>query len=198
MKTESKEYYDLLYEIQDFNRPSLAVLLPGTEKIYTVDMDTRVIEAPEYLSVETDHRSEYIYFRTGRYFDNVDLSNSVCIVQYINALGEPRVFAVPFYDVDTFSEENEMLFYWRIDGEVAKAAGDIEFSFRFYLLDDNYEEKKLIFNLNTLPASSKVLHGIAFNPDEFKTNEDWMASYLEEIAAAAKKAYETDVYWTVI
>lgn len=198
MKTESKEYYDLLYEIQDFNKPSLAVLLPGTEKIYDVDLNTRTIEAPEYLSVESDHRSEYIYFKTGRYYDNLDLSGAVCIVQYINALGEPRVFAVPFFDVDTFSDDNQMVFYWRIDQEVTKASGDVEFSIRFYLLDENYVDKKLIFNLNTLPASSKVLTGIKFNPEEFKPNEDWMADYLDQIAKAAKEAYEKDVYWVVI
>lgn len=198
MKTESKEYYDLLYEIQDFNKPSLAVLLPGTEKIYDVDLNTRTIEAPEYLSVESDHRSEYIYFKTGRYYDNLDLSGAVCIVQYINALGEPRVFAVPFFDVDTFSDDNQMVFYWRIDQEVTKAAGDVEFSIRFYLLDENYVDKKLIFNLNTLPASSKVLTGIDFDPEGFKPNEDWMATYLDQIAKAAKEAYEKDVYWVVI
>ena len=198
MKTESKEYYDLLYEIQDFNRPSLAVLLPGTEKIYEVDLNTRTIEAPEYLSVESDHRSEYIYFKTGRYYDNLDLSGAVCIVQYINALGEPRVFAVPYFDVDTLSDDNQMVFYWRIDQEVTKAPGDVEFSIRFYLLDENYVDKKLIFNLNTLPASSKVLTGIDFDPEEFKPNEDWMADYLDQIAKAAKEAYEKDVYWVVI
>jgi|GEM_PF-2743150 len=198
MKTESKEYYDLLYEIQDFNRPSLAVLLPGTEKIYRVDLNTRTIEAPEYLSVESDHRSEYIYFKTGRYYDNLDLSGAVCVIQYINALGEPRVFAVPYFDVDTFSDDNDMVFYWRIDQEVTKASGDVEFSIRFYLLDDNYVDKKLIFNLNTLPASSKVLSGIDFDPEGFKPNEDWMADYLAQIAAAAKEAYEKDVYWVVI
>jgi len=198
MKTESKEYYDLLYEIQDFNRPSLAVLLPGTEKIYRVDLNTRTIEAPEYLSVESDHRSEYIYFKTGRYYDNLDLSGAVCVVQYINALGEPRVFAVPYFDVDTFSDDNDMVFYWRIDQEVTKASGDVEFSIRFYLLDDNYVDKKLIFNLNTLPASSKVLSGIDFDPEGFKPNEEWMADYLAQIAAAAKEAYEKDVYWVVI
>jgi hypothetical protein len=198
MKTESKEYYDLLYEIQDFNKPSLATLLPGTEKIYEVDLNTRTIEAPEYLSVESDHRSEYIYFKTGRYYDNLDLSGAVCIVQYINALGEPRVFAVPFFDVDTFSDDNQMVFYWRIDQEVTKASGDVEFSIRFYLLDDNYVDKKLIFNLNTLPASSKVLTGIDFDPEGFKPNEDWMATYLDQIAKAAKEAYEKDVYWVVI
>ena len=63
MITTPKEYYDLLYRIQDENKPSLAVLLPSNEKIYEIDMNSRKIEAPKYLSVELDHRAETIYFK---------------------------------------------------------------------------------------------------------------------------------------
>lgn len=52
MMTERPEYLDLLYKIQDENKPSLAILLPGSEHIYNVDLAARKIEAPEYLSVE--------------------------------------------------------------------------------------------------------------------------------------------------
>ena len=99
MITTPKEYYDLLYRIQDENKPSLAVLLPNDEKIYEIDMNSRKIEAPKYLSVELDHRAETIYFKVGRYYDNIDLANMTCVVQYINAKGEGRVYPVPFYDV---------------------------------------------------------------------------------------------------
>ena len=37
MVTNMQEYYDLLYRIQDQNKPSLAVLIPSTETIYDVD-----------------------------------------------------------------------------------------------------------------------------------------------------------------
>lgn len=200
MMTERPEYLDLLYKIQDENKPSLAILLPGSEKIYNVDMAARKIEAPEYLSVETDHRSEVIYFRTGRYFDNIDLTNTICIVQYVNANGEGRVYAVPYYDVDTLSDTNEILFPWEIDGEATKAAGDVKYSLRFYVLDSNKVDKKLIYNLSTLAATSKVLHGINIDPEELEiTNDkDYAATYLEQILETAKQIADKDVYWVVL
>ena len=67
MVTNMQEYYDLLYRIQDQNKPSLAVLIPSTETIYDVDLSTRTIKGPASLGVEADHRSEIIYFKLNRY-----------------------------------------------------------------------------------------------------------------------------------
>ena len=203
MMTERPEYLDLLYKIQDENKPSLAILLPGNERIYNVDMATRKIEAPEFLSVETDHRSEVIYFRTGRYFDSIDLTNTVCVVQYINAAGEGRIYAVPYYDVDTLSSTNEILFPWEIDGEATKEAGDVQYSLRFFVLDSNKVDKKLVYNLSTLASTSKVLHGIKIDPEELAANEDtsgknYAATYLEQILETAQQIANKDVYWVVL
>ena len=60
MITSLQEYYNLLYLIQDENPPELAVLLPGDEPLLRIDLDTRKIDAPEYLSVATDHRAETV------------------------------------------------------------------------------------------------------------------------------------------
>ena len=204
MMTERPEYLDLLYKIQDENKPSLAILLPGEEKIYNVDMANRKIEAPEFLSVETDHRSEVIYFRTGRYFDSIDLTNTIGIIQYINADNEGRVYAIPYYDVDTLSETNEIIFPWEIDGEATKTAGDVKYSIRFYVLDSNRVVKKLVYNLSTLASTSKVLHGIKIDPKELEANEDptnnknYAATYLEQILEVSKKIADKDVYWIVL
>ena len=137
MITTPKEYYDLLYRIQDENKPSLAVLLPNDEKIYEIDMNSRKIEAPKYLSVELDHRAETIYFKVGRYYDKIDFANMTCVVQYINAKGEGRVYPVPFYDVETYADENMMLFPWCIDGEATKASGNVTYSVRLYDMDES-------------------------------------------------------------
>lgn len=199
MKTESSEYLDLLYKVQDENKPSLAVLLPGEEKIYHVDMSTRQIEAPEYLSVETDHRSEVIYFRTGRYFDSIDLTNTICIVQYINAQGEGRIYVVPYYDVDTLAETNEIIIPWEIDGEATKVAGDVKYSLRFYVLDSNKVDKKLVYNLSTTAATSKVLHGIQINPEELAVaDKEYAQAFYEDMVALANYVSQKDLTWIVL
>lgn len=200
MITEKQEYLDLLYKIQDENKPSLAILLPGDERVYNVDLATRTIEAPEYLSVETDHRSEVIYFKVARYYDAVDLSNTVCVIQYINANKEGRVYAVPYYDIDTLSDTNEMLIPWEVDGEATVAAGDVQYAIRFYMLDSRITDKRLVYNLNTLTASSKVLHGINIDPEELQSSNDkeYIVTYLDEILAISREIANKDVYWVVL
>ena len=200
MITEKQEYLDLLYKIQDENKPSLAILLPGDERVYNVDLATRTIEAPEYLSVETDHRSEVIYFKVARYYDAVDLSNTICVIQYINANKVGRVYAVPYYDIDTLSDTNEMLIPWEVDGEATVAAGDVQYAIRFYMLDSRITDKRLVYNLNTLTASSKVLHGINIDPEELQSSNDkeYIVTYLDEILAISREIANKDVYWVVL
>lgn len=159
MVTSLKEYYNLLYLIQDENPPELAVLLPGDEPILRIDLDTRKIEAPEYLSVATDHRAETVYFSVNRYFDNVDLSTMSCVIQFINAKGESGIYVVPFYDISR-GDEN-MLIPWVIEGAVTAAAGSVAYSVQFFRVSDS--AMKYSYNLNTLAATSKVLEGNKFD-----------------------------------
>lgn len=167
MITTPKEYYSYLHLIQMENPPKLAKLLPSDEKIYQVDLNTRKIEAPEFLSVEADHQSETIYFEIDRYFDSTDLANTIGVIQYVNADGEGRIYHIPFFDIITKKEEDKMLFPWCIEGEATKTAGTVQYAIKFYLLDE--EGKHFIYDLNTLVSSSKVLHGMNVLPN----NEDY-------------------------
>lgn len=166
MITTPRDYYNLYHRIQSENAPSLAILLPTDEKIYNVDLNSRVVEVPEYLGVEGDHRAEVIYFKVNRFYDFYDLTQSVCVIQYINALGESRAYPVPYYDIDTLSGQDDskgesddiILFPWMIDKEVTKIKGTIEFSIKFYKLSDTGSH--YLYNLTTLPAQSQILTGV--------------------------------------
>lgn len=171
MITSAKEYYSNLYRIQDENPPTLALLLPSTERIFNIDLNTRTIEAPEFLSVETDHRAEAIYFKMPRYYDGVDLTSKTAVIQYENAAGEGHVYVVPFYDVETADRlginegvdvRQTVLFPWLIDHNVAKKAGKVSYNIRFYELAS---ESHLLYSMNLLPAESQILHGIDLSDD---------------------------------
>lgn len=191
MITTAQEYYNLLYKIQDKNFPSIAVLLPSDEKIYQVDLDSRKIEAPEFLSVELDHRAETIYFEVDRFFDNIDLSTTTCVIQYINANGDGRIYPVPFYDIETKSKENKILFPWIIGSEATKAAGDVRYSLRFYKIDET--GKYFTYNLNTVFSTSRVLHGMDVSDVE---DYDYSAEVIENIYARLNRLEgEFDIYW---
>lgn len=157
MIISTEEYYKYLAYIQSNNRPTIAIL-PSSEKVYNIDLKTRQIETPEYLSVEHDHKSETIYFKVDRFFDYMDLSQTVCIVQYITADNKARIYSVPFYDVTSYADEEKMLIPWCIDGGATAVAGTVQYSIRFYKVDEVGQQ--FIYNLNTCPTKSKVLYGM--------------------------------------
>lgn len=193
MITTPKDYYNLYHRIQSENAPSLAVLLPTDENIYLVDLNARTVEAPEFLSVEKDHKAEVIYFKVNRFFDCYDLTQAVCVVQYINALGESRAYVVPYYDIDTLSEDDMILFPWVIDGEVTKLGGVIEYNVKFYKLTDS--GKYYLYNLSTLPAQSQVLFGIGVKDEEVDKENDYLASIKDDIYQKIADIKGFDLYW---
>ena len=166
MITATKDYLELLWKIQSENPTSTAVVLPTDEKIYNIDLNTRKVEAPEFLGVEQDHYAETYFFAIDRYYDNMDLATTTCIIQYVNKNskyenGTPKggfAYLVPFYDIQHFKETDEILIPWAIGGPATAAAGKIIFSVRFYRLDANGDYYE--YNLITKPATSKILTGM--------------------------------------
>ncbi len=212
MITPQEEYNRLLYRVQDENAPDTAILLPSSERIFHIDLNTRQIQAPEFLSVSHDHRAETIYFVVDRYYDNYDLSNATCVIQYINANNESYIYNVPYYDIDTFSGplENQMIVPWNIAGNVTAYPGDVTFSVRFYHIDpysvahsyiDEHGnehipegETKFVYNLSTLPATSKVLHGIGteiLNEEYYQIAPSEVLNIYQKIDEINKR----NVYW---
>ena len=68
MVTNSQEYAEKLWQLQTDIPTTKAVLLPGDETIYEVDLDARTIAVPKFLSVAKDHQAETIYFQFDRLF----------------------------------------------------------------------------------------------------------------------------------
>ena len=192
MITTPQEYYAKLHLIQDTNKPSVAVLAPNTEKIYNIDLNTRKIDSPEFLSIEKDHMAETIYFMVDRVYDSIDLAETTCIIQYINAKKEARIYAVPFYDITTIN--GKIIIPWCIEGEATKASGTVKYSFKFYSTFKDKEDQILFdFNLNTLPANSKVLSGLDVAKDD--ETYDYIASEIESALARVDVATKLDIEW---
>ena len=169
MITTAQEYIKYAHLLQHETPPIRGIQLPTDETIYEIDLNSRTINAPEFLSVATDHYAETVYFKVDRYFDNMDLTTTVCIIQYVNenaTLDDGTtpaggyIYPVPFYDVSYIDPTNKdkILIPWCISGPATAAAGPITFSVKFFLL--NEEGTEYIYNLNTIPAESKILHGM--------------------------------------
>lgn len=200
MITTAEDYYGLLYKVQDQNAPSTSVLLPSDEPVYEIDLNARTVEAPTFVSVSKDHFSEILYFKCPRYFDNVDLSTTVGIVEYVNAKGDAFFYPIPFYDTTTLStynpdtkeEEPYILFPWAVDGGATASAGTLTFAIRFYKLSEG--GKTLQYNLSTLPSTTQVLQGLSSELD-YSEYDDTLKSYAEAVLQYLKQASDVGVYW---
>lgn len=184
---------DLLYDMQIYTNaageyfPQVKHLSPSDDQIVDIDLNTREIKAPNFLSVQYDHNAEIIYFRCNRYFDNMDLAKTVCVIQYLNAehieqdIDSPNhgkltrdagIFWVPYYDIyhSTPTEENPkyseptLLIPWSVGGLATAYEGTVTYSVRFYRLSE--DETTYLYNMSTKPAKGEVLWGIDFTNEQ--------------------------------
>lgn len=196
MITSPKDYDELLYRLQDYNRTYQIIPLPKDEPIYEIDLNTRKIVAPDFLSVEYDHNAETIYFKCDRYFDCVDLARDdiTIVIQYENAnpkKNERGFLYLPLYvDTLTFKDEGKIAFPWVIEGPATAYSGTVTFSIRFYRID---KDGVYDFNLNTLSSTSKVLHGMQIqNTENFIIAPTVIDDIYDKISKLNK---DFDVYW---
>lgn len=190
MRVNSEEYYKLLAQIKDNNPPRIAPLTDA-DVLMEIDLNTREINAPQYLSVQDDHLAEVVYFEIDRFYDSYDLLNSIGVIEYIDAKGDGHIYSIPYYDI--FTKKDKIVFPWCIQGYATNTAGIVEFAVKFYQLNEN---KELIYCLNTLPAKSRVLRGISRNT--INDSEDYyqLANAADQIFSELQSMKRTrDVMW---
>lgn len=157
MTTSASEYAALLAEIQNSNITTYTTV-PTTEPRFSINANTRAIEVPSeftFLGVRNDHKAETIYFEIDRYFDDVDLSEHTCVIQFLNKnASETKEGVYPITTMDVDSVDGKIVFGWNICNDATQLSGDIVFSVRFYSIDEN---GLFTYNFNTLSASSIIL-----------------------------------------
>lgn len=197
LSTDEINSLNQLYDIQARHAPS-NVYLPFAHNIYEVDLNTRKIDGPAYLSVRRDHKAEVIYFKLDRYFDYMDLSNTVCIIQYlIPDENIPRIYIVPFFDTSTYFKDNKILIPWVVGGAVTSKAGKIEYSIRFYKIQrENDNDIKLVYNLSTLPTTSEILYSLEGDGEIMDVAYDVeIATHWQDLIDQVKNSQTT---WTIL
>lgn len=217
-------YKSLLYEIQaaKINKgPGIdAIIVPSNTQLYNVDLKTRTIDAPENLSVKTEHYAETVYFLVDRFYDNMDLAQTNCIIQYTTSEGS-YVYNVPFCDVTTYDkgivnedgkvidQHAKMIIPWSISGSATKNAGTIKYLIRFYMIDENSvldeygnpthpDKAELSYSLSTLTAKSKILDTLPIEvlEEEYHINEN--NRYFELINTINAMVDNATIYWNEV
>lgn len=169
MITSPGEYSGLLSKLIDPNEYTNLLRIPTDERLYEINLDERLIDAPEFLSVQEDHNSEIIWFVADRFYDNIDLYDSTCWIQYVNAENEEYFYHAPILvGVQEYGSE-KVLIPWAVGQDVTKTTGVVQFSFQFFKLSE--DKLRFLYVLNTQPARSKVLTGLRVNPMDLITSE---------------------------
>lgn len=209
-----QDFLAQLYMIQGNNPPS-QVAFPESKAIYDIDLETRTITPPPFLSVEKDHESSTIYFRVDRYYDYMDLSLLPGIIQYITPDEVTHYYPIPFYDIVTEQEDKKMLVPWCVQGTATQFVGDVTFSLRFFSVEqvqvehsDEIDDEaannapaevryNYTYNLTTQPAVSPVLKGMEVDQmkSEFAVPANVVASLQQQIDNI--ELYQ-GVWWTVV
>lgn len=156
-----------------------------------IDLNSRTIDMAGYyrelgqdekngfLSLAEDHRAEVIYFETDRYFEGVDLMKCSCIVEYINAGDEPRIYPVTLrslrkeLDETGYQTVERMLFAWNIGNEATLYDGTIQFAVTFFQIAYDIDEvtkmpinHTICYALHTKPAFGKIESGLKYKDEE--------------------------------
>lgn len=203
MITTNQEYFANLDILQNINLPAYA-LLPSAEDTLKIDTKTRIVEAPEFLSIEKDHKAETLYFEVDRRVGYVDLAKTYCTIIYNNANKDAgtRYYAVPYYDIT--SKQGKIIFPWVLDGNISLQSGIVEFSIQFFKVDtilrgEDTAEKIISYSLNTLPAYSKVLTGIQEKEPSLQDDYKLTPTQYESLSVSIAELKQAQkLYWTIL
>ena len=183
-KLTPKECFKLQGFPEDF-------ILPSDEPKYKIDLNTRQVKGPKFLSVQKDHAAETLYFKCARYLGNKDLINTACIIQYTDPDGDPHIYIIPFYFIND-EDSDEIIIPWQLDAEATAKAGMLEYAFCFYNVDAN--SLKFDYCANTLPTKGEIKYGL----DTITEIEDIYRNsgpLTQLIEAVQKLTADYNVYW---
>lgn len=128
-----------------------------------VDLSKREVKLPssyyaDFLDVQNDHLASEVWFRMDRYFDDVDLSKTTCVIEYINAANEGRICPILSIDTETFN--GQLCICWQVGREATKSAGKIKFVIHFYNVDEKEGEFFYSYSLSTRPCEATILKSL--------------------------------------
>lgn len=156
----AENYWQQLKHIQDNQSKELTKIVTPESGFFEIDLNSREITPPvefkDFFAIEREHFAETIYFEVDRYFDDVDLTMTNIIVEYVNADGLARIFPAVLIDYQT--NPGHLRFGWTVGSDATINAGTLTFSVRFYSVDP--EKQIFTYSLSTVPYQTKILEGL--------------------------------------
>ena len=163
--TALDQYFAHMRDLIDKDKKYLMIPLDETsEGIFTINANDRTITIPSQFSkcgaVQNDTMCEIAVFTVDRYFDFQDLDMTDIYVQWINANNEQGFTAITLKDNKTYP--GKLRFGWPLTSQITKKDGPVQFAVRFCreVVNENTDERKVHYVLNTLPAILNVKKGL--------------------------------------
>ena len=193
------KWFDTLKSLQDTITEILNIPDPDGDRHYIdVDLSKREVKLPssyyaDFLDVQNDHLATEIWFRMDRYFDDVDLSKTTCVIEYINAAGEGRI--CPVLSIDTTTFNGQLCVCWQVGREATKQAGKIKFVLHFYnIVQNSNGDFVYSYSLSTRPCEATILKSLDKTVSLDKAY-DYSAEIMNEIYGRLSAVEQKAVLW---
>lgn len=196
---ENNKWFDTLKNLQDTITEILNIPDVDENRHYIdVDLSKREIKLPssfyaDFLDVQNDHLAAEIWFRMDRYFEDVDLSKTTCVIEYINAAGEGRI--CPILSIDTTTFNGQLCVCWQVGREATKQAGKIKFVLHFYnIVQNSNGDFVYSYSLSTRPCEATILKSLDKTVSLDKAY-DYSAEIMNEIYGRLTAVEQKAVLW---
>lgn len=176
--TDLATYYqalDLVLKTDGQKQPrNLFMRLPLEEPVFSIDLDSRLITVPSEfatngLGVQGDANAEMVFFKCANHYDTVDLYSIVqanhCYIQWTNTSTHKSGNSLAVLH-DTM--EQEMIFGWMITENMTAGAGTLEFSIRWFDLNDDGD---IIYSISTQKASCPIKSTLNLDVESTEQNK---------------------------
>lgn len=127
------------------------------DEYFVIEHNFRTIRIPskkKLLGVVNDANVNTIHFKAPRYYGSTDLSTFEFQINFVNAHGDEDVYPVDDLAVSS-SDSNVLEFTWLVGRVACLYEGEVEFSIRAYLMEDDeigYEYYTLGHTLQVVPT----------------------------------------------
>lgn len=141
------------------------VMMPIDEEVFDINLNTRAISIPAAFvktsGIQADQMAELIVFEADRYFDYMDLANTLIYVQWQLPNNNHTTGATAITMKDLESKPGKIRFAWPLHDTITQYQGVVKFSVRFYLMTEEKDkdgaiQRKLAYALNTLDANLTI------------------------------------------
>lgn len=164
--TSLEEYFGYIKELRAINDKFVMLPLDNDEEYFYIDANTRTIKVPDSfakngISVQGDVISEILYFKIDRFYDMDDLAQKDVYIEWrtseLNEEGKQiEGVSVP-YTINSEVAPGYVIIGWPISPELTKKAGKIDFSVRFFTIDDEDGNNPVLkYSFSTLQASVNI------------------------------------------